>query len=155
MKAFVMDRMHDSMAICRGVFALAVVTMLGCGDGGPGRVAVHGTVTLNGESLEQGTIAFIPTGETLGPTTGAQIVNGVYAVPAKKGAVIGMHQVQITSMQKTGQQIEAGPPEPPGTMVDMIEQIVPSQYNTTSTLTVNVKPGENNNVDFALERPDT
>lgn len=153
MMMFIFKRVCVSRGFGSMLCAAMAMSLVGCGAGGPERVEVRGKVTLNGQPLDQGSIAFIPTGTTQGPTTGAKIENGTYMVPANKGAVLGSHLVQITSVQPTGRKIEAGPPEPAGTMVDEVQQIVPDQYNTKSTLTVNIQSGLNENVDFALEAP--
>jgi len=155
MLMFTIKGVHVSRVFAHLLCVAAAATFIGCGAGGPERVEVRGKVTLNGQPLDQGTISFIPTGTTQGPTTGAIIENGAYVVPADKGAVLGSHLVQITSVQPTGRKIEAGPPEPTGTMVDEVKQVVPAQYNTNSTLTIDIQSGVNENVDFEIEAPKT
>jgi hypothetical protein len=37
--------------------------------------------------------------------------------------------------------MEAGPPEPPGTMVDEVKPFIPANYNESSSLKIEVKMG--------------
>lgn len=53
-------------------------------------------------------------------------------------------------MRKTGRQIEAGPPAPPGKMADELERYIPASYNENSTLTREMSAG-NNELHFHLE----
>ena len=69
---------------------------VGCEQGGGvTRGAVKGKVTLDGSPVEEGSIAFIPTGGTEGPTAGGQIEQGQYSVPSAKGPVVGRYRVEI------------------------------------------------------------
>jgi len=54
----------------------------------------------------------------------------------------GKKIVRITATRSTGKKIEAGPPEPAGTMVDEIVSFIPEIYNQKSTLTVEIAAGE-------------
>lgn len=131
---------------------LVLTLMSGCGGpDGPARYPVSGTVTVNGEPLEDGSIQFIPSDNSDSPSIGATITGGTYSIPAKKGALAGEYTVQIKGMKKTGRQIEAGSPLPPGTMVDELIEVVPPKYNTNSTLTATIVEGDNENVKFDLE----
>ena len=132
---------------------LPLLIAAGCGGGtdGPERFPVTGKVTINGEPLDDGSIQFIPEAGTDGPSSGAPITNGAYTIPAEKGPVAGQYLVQIRGTKKTGKQIEAGPPNPPGTMVDEVVQAVPAEYNSNSTLKATIKEGPNEDVNFQLE----
>ncbi len=70
----------------------------GCGPSGPERVAVTGTVTYQGKPIEQGSIRFVPTGETKGPATGTTIKQGKYEASAKGGVLVGTQRVEITAV---------------------------------------------------------
>jgi hypothetical protein len=111
---------------------------------------VNGKVTVSGKPVAEGTIAFIPTGQTRGPSSGSAIKDGSYAVARDGGPVPGSYNVSIRAMRKTGKKIEAGPPAPPGTMIDEVTQFLPPQYNTNTTLTVEIQSGSNEH-DFDLE----
>ncbi len=136
---------------CLLLCALTGLLASGCGESGPERLAASGEVTLDGQPLETGSIAFIPAEGTQAPSVGGTIENGRYELPAEKGALVGKYNVRITSMQKTGKQIEAGSPEPPGTMVDEVKQVIPPRYNTETELTAEVTADGENTFDFKLE----
>ncbi|MCY2992356.1 MAG: hypothetical protein NTY19_31400 [Planctomycetota bacterium] len=104
---------------------------------------------LDGQPLEQGSIAFVPTGTTSGPAAGGTISGGTYAVQQNVGPVADTYRVQIRSMRKTGKKIAAGSPLPPGTMVDEEIEALPAKYNNQSTLEKEVKAGKNT-IDFEL-----
>ena len=134
-----------------------VLVVAGCGGtSGPERAEVKGKVTFKGEPLPLGTISFIPSGATVGPTSGAEITNGMYSIAAEFGPVIGAHRVEIRSRQKTGEQIDAtmpGETEGPsgmGGMADVVEEAIPPEFNIQSTLSWDIKSGLNDNVDFVL-----
>lgn len=121
----------------------------GCDQGGGvTRCAVEGKVTLDGAPVEEGSIAFIPTGGTEGPTAGGQIQNGQYSVPSAKGPVVGRYRVEIRAPRKTGKMIQ-NPMAEPGTMVEEIAEGAPAKYNSESTLEEEIKAGKNV-IDFEL-----
>jgi hypothetical protein len=138
------------------VFALALLTaMIGCGESGPERAEVRGTVTLDGTPVESGSISFIPIEGTEGPSTGGAITNGAYHLTRSDGPVIGKHRVQILASRPTGRQIEAGEgADDPNAMIDEIEMYIPPEYNTKSKLTADIESGTNQ-VDFALQSSGT
>jgi hypothetical protein len=117
--------------------------------------AVKGKVTLNGQNVEDGRITFTPIeGEgKISDSSGAaagQIKNGEYNIPEDEGPIVGKHSVSITASRKTGKQIEAAMPAPPGTMIDVVEELVPAKFNSRTELTADLVSGENTK-DFALE----
>src|SRR5690606_10084613 len=113
--------------------------------------AVSGAVTFDGQPVEEGTINFIPTGDTTGPSASAKIVNGRYELLPEAGAVVGRNRVEIQASRATGEKIESGPPSPPGTMVDVVEPYIPAKYNRSSELAVDVQPGINEGANFDLK----
>ena len=120
---------------------------VGCGGpSGPERAELHGKVTIDGQPVEQGSIAVIP---EKGPTAGAEIKGGSYRIPAEAGPVLGKSRVEIKATHKTGKQIEAGSPFPPGTMHD---EVVSLEFKDEDSLTVDIKSGENEK-DFNLTSP--
>ena len=116
-------------------FALAILT--GCDSGG---VAVLGTVTLDGNPLEEGQVTFTPQPGTSGPTGGGKVQNGQFTIESDAGIVAGSYRVEITASRKSGQQI----PDPTGRMVDLVEQYIPARYNEQSELTNQLTDGTNN-----------
>ncbi|MEO8493826.1 MAG: hypothetical protein ABI614_02060 [Planctomycetota bacterium] len=140
------QRCQSGLALLIGAFAAAILGTVGCGGGGPPRAAVQGTVTWEGKPVEDGAISFIPQGEA--PAASAKIVGGKYALPKSEGAILGTNRVEILGLNHLGPQ-EAGPPHPPGTMVEATEQFIPAAFNNASTLSVEITEGENLH-DFAL-----
>lgn len=57
----------------------------------------------------------------------------------------------IGSLQKSGKQIPAMSPSPPGTMVDEVVETIPSRYNESSELKREVGAGPNA-LEFNLEK---
>jgi hypothetical protein len=127
-----------------------VAVVLACllpGCGGPAepefqRAAVRGTVTLDGEPVENGTVTFYPIEGTVGPSAAQAIQQGKYELAEEDGAVVGTNRVEVRATRKTGKKIEEGPPSPPGTMVDEI-------VSARITEEQEVKAGENT-FDFQL-----
>jgi hypothetical protein len=132
----------------------ALSALVGCGDAGPERATVSGTVTFQGQPLQYGQIMIRPAEGTKAAASGAQIVDGEYTVDARGGVQVGTYTVRIEAnrFKDTGQpappdagegDIMGGPPQ---------EQYIPAKYNDQSTLTLTIPPGESHvTKDFALE----
>lgn len=135
-----------SRVFSTSIVALAIFGTTGCGESGPSRASVQGMVTWEGKPVENGTISFIPLGE--GVAASAKIVGGRYVIPESEGPPVGPNQVQIFGMRNLGLR-EAGPPHPPGTMLEATEQIIPTEYNNSTRLSVDIQEGDNT-CDFAL-----
>jgi len=139
-------------SVSRFVTLAAVATIVaGCGRS-DNRAEVFGTVTANGQPVASGSISFVPTAGTTGPSAGGEITEGSYRIPPDVGPVHGQYRVRILAHRKTGRLVEAGFPYEPGTKVDEIKQYIPPQYNRQSELTVEIEPGENQH-DFELTFP--
>lgn len=124
-----------------GAVALTVATLLGCGS----RVAtVSGKVTLDGQPVANGTIAFVPAdGATA--SAEAKIKDGYYSLQMPPGR----KRVQISAMKVTGQRVVyEGDPKSP--VVDNVEEIIPPQYNAATTLTCEA-PGGSAKQNFELK----
>lgn len=134
--------------------SVGIAFCLGCGPSydGPRRAAVTGHVSLNGQAISKGSIEFIPSAETSGPTTGARIVDGEYELAEAKGPVIGNYKVRIFAPGPTGRKVSVGSLGPPGTLMDEIGETVPSQYNTKTNLERELSAGQNQ-LDFDLTAP--
>ena len=122
-----------------GLAASLLGMCVGCG--GSNLATVRGTVTFDGEPVERGSIAFEPA-DGVGPVAGGTIEGGKYLLAGEAGVTPGKKIVRITATRSTGKKIEAGPPEPAGTMVDEIVSFIPEIYNQKSTLTVEIAAGE-------------
>ncbi|MDB5346703.1 MAG: hypothetical protein JWP89_5080 [Schlesneria sp.] len=134
---------------CAWMSATSIMIVSGCGaKSGPERANVSGEVTLDGQPVEKGVIAFVPDGATQGPTAGAAILGGKYATPPGSGPVLGTHRVEITAhrmaMVVEGAGIGGGGVGPSGGVaMEKSQMYVPTQYNKNSTLTFEVKSGKN------------
>jgi len=89
-------------SVVRSLFwILACVPALcvtGCGESGPTRFDVTGTVTYKGEPVPYGEIFFEPDAsrDNQGPAARATIENGAYATEKEKGVVAGPIKIRIT-----------------------------------------------------------
>ncbi|QDU31857.1 hypothetical protein ETAA8_70180 [Anatilimnocola aggregata] len=110
--------------------------LLGCG--GSGQKAIRGEVSLDGEPVDGGSIMFVPA--AAGKSGSAAIVAGKYSVPAEDDLLPGTYRVEIVWNKPTGKQI---PANDPGMLTDERLQVIPDKYNTQSTLSVEITPGEN------------
>lgn len=99
---------------------------------------VSGTVTLDGQPIETGSVAFFPQSGP-GRVDGGEIKAGRFEFQCMSGE----KRVEITGTKVI-------PPSTPDKMPDYI-LIVPEKYNTNSTLTATVKASKGGNTfDFAL-----
>ncbi|QEG33935.1 hypothetical protein [Bythopirellula goksoeyrii] len=129
---------------------LLLICTIGCDDS-PIR-EISGTVTLDGKPLETGEILFKPLSGSTGPTAGSEIENGSYQIPAvTQGLRVGNeYQVEITSMVGSGR-MSPDPNDPTGQR-ELLENVIPERYNTSTTLQVTISSDRAaNNIDFELE----
>ncbi len=75
--------------------ALALAPLAGCGDQSPPRVAVTGTVTLDGVPMPSGAILFEPIEGAVGPKAAGPIQGGQFSLAVDQGLVVGRHRVEI------------------------------------------------------------
>ena len=129
---------------------LALVLLAGgCGNGGK-LCGVQGNVSLAGTPLEQGTITFYPTSpESQVPAGGALIQDGKFAIAADQGLEPGKYKVTISAME--GASISPADYAAGKSPVAAPKEKVPAKYNSQSQLTVELKLGRANQVDFKLE----
>ena len=126
-------------------WCLLALVCLGCGSGS--RQAIEGTVTLDGQPLANGEITFIPEEGTKGPTAGAEIVDGKFAIPTARGTFAGKFRVEITA-SRVGNQKVVGHLR--GETGYAYEQFIPSKYNNASQLKADVNADAENHFDFAV-----
>ena len=136
----------------KSVAILFIFTMLvtGCGQSGPERFQVSGTVSYNGEPLPLGTVMFIP---KEGPVSGPTRIDadGKY----KLEAVAGPAAVAVTAMPSR----PGGRPDPmveggiDYTGVPMVQSLIPKKYNRhhSSGINVMVEANERNTIDINLK----
>lgn len=128
------------------VLSVCSLVLAGCGDSG--RERIEGTVTLDGQLLEKGTINFLPLPGTQSPTAGAEIARGKFRIPARGGTFVGKFRVEITASRPSGKKV---PDRWTGQPIDAYEQFLPVKYNTKSELEIEAKAGAANRFEFALE----
>ncbi|MDA1163673.1 MAG: hypothetical protein O3B13_11280 [Planctomycetota bacterium] len=82
------------------ILIFVALTTAGCGssDGLP-RVAVSGSVTLNGKAAPHGVIRFMPAAGTEGPVASTMIANGQYDIPRDQGPVPGNYEVRVHAFE--------------------------------------------------------
>lgn len=103
----------------------------------PSRYTVKGSVTLDGQPIENGQIIFLPA-DGGGRPDGTEIQNGEYEVVVTEGA----KRVEITATQEI-------PAAEPGGIPDY-KPLVPKKYNENSELTASINSNDENTADFAL-----
>ena len=126
------------------IVGLLLVPVAGCG--GNTRQAIEGSVTLDGQPLQDGSIQFRPIEGTEGPTAGAEVLNGQFSIHRDDGPLPGIYRVEITAMGKTQGKL------PPKLARQWGEytQILPTRYNTESQLRAEVAAGGPNQFEFAV-----
>jgi hypothetical protein len=109
---------------------------------------VTGTVRLDGQLLSKGSIALEPIHGTPGPGGGGGIdKEGKYEI--KQGLRPGRYRVVIRSTVTLHRKVLN--PTIPSELVDEEVSVIPEQYNSRSTLEVDVRPGSNV-LNFDLEQ---
>ncbi len=126
-------------------FAAWLLVVAGCGDAGPQRALVFGAVKVDGSPFN-GRIDFTPL-EGQGPTSGAEIKDGIYRIEKASGVTVGKNRVSIRGPRPTGRRVAN--PMRPGLFMDETEEAVPPEYNERTTLIRTVEPGRNE-FDFDL-----
>jgi hypothetical protein len=131
-RGFVMRAIRAAVGI---VVLLCIVEVFGCSPSS--RAIVEGVVTLDGEPVGSGAIAFRPL-DGKAPTTGAFITRGKFSQQVPVGAM----RAEITSPRNAGKRKV---PSYNGTPIEIeiTMEGIPEQYNTKSGLVIDVKPGVN------------
>lgn len=125
------------------VAAVLAVPVVGCSRG-PAKAVFTGRVTLNGEPLPQGAISLYPLDRL--PSAGAVIDAGSYRMEAFPGS----YRVEISGSKVVGQKKDNDIPD--GPTIDILESIVPAEYNSASKLVQEVKL-DTKTLDFHLVTP--
>lgn len=128
------------------LFLSAVLLAAGCAGQ---TLEVEGDVLFDGQPVDNGGISFEPA-DGKGPEFGGTIVAGHYKASGPPGMESGKRIVRIRGSRKTGKQVPAGPPHPPGTMIDEVV-FVPSTISDSGSLSVDLTVGKVNRADFHLK----
>ncbi len=116
-----------------GLFTFLVV-VTGCSDNSLSEVT--GTVSVNGQPAEKGSISFIPA-DGKAQTTGGEIKEGKYSVKVPPG----MAKVQIRIPVVDGKKKLYNTPDSP--VQDTLKEVLPEKYNNKTELLFDVQPGKN------------
>jgi hypothetical protein len=90
---------HSFRAATRLTWAISIACALaGCGDSGPPRYQLAGSVTWKGQPVKRGYIVFTPDGAAGNSGPGAQvdIIDGRYQTSPEQGTIGGPHTAAIT-----------------------------------------------------------
>ena len=128
--------MSLARSLCLVGLVVASSCVLGCSKQDPNRGQVTGLVEVDGQLAAEGAIAFTPI-DGNSAATGGDIVNGRYAVAAN----IGPSKVAIRLPKTVGERKLYDTPDSPVRPIQ--EESLPAQYNDETTLTFDVKSGEN------------
>ena len=132
--------------------AALLAAPLGCGTSDEGREPVTGTITLDGQPLPDGSLTLVPL--AAGPTVGATILDGNFAIARPDGPLPGAYRVEILSIRSTGRTIP-DPEGPKGTTVAERKNVVPDRYGSRSELRAEVTPAGPNTFRFEIDsKPD-
>jgi hypothetical protein len=107
-----------------------VLTVAGCGQSGPSKLDVSGTVKFDGQDVTDGYITFVPEDKTVGPEAGP-IKDGKYTAQVREGK----NKVKIQATRPV-----PGKKGPMGEQA--VEQYIPKQYNEETTLSADVARGK-------------
>ena len=128
------------MSFVRSLYLIGLVAVvscvLGCSKQDPNRGQVTGLVEVDGQPAAEGAIAFTPI-DGNSAATGGDIVNGRYTVAAN----VGPSKVAIRVPKTVGERKLYDTPDSPVRKIQ--EESLPTKYNDETTLTYEVKPGEN------------
>ena len=134
-------------ALC-GLLAL----LLGCGKGQP--CSVSGTVKYGGELIATGSLRFDPVDASETQPIGGKISEGKYDIPLNAGLLAGKYHIAIYATRETGKTLR--PPEALGGKIlepyKEVVQYIPTVYNASTKLNVELKPGANTAKDFDLPK---
>jgi hypothetical protein len=121
------------MSLSRVLVLAVIVSGIGCSPQGP-QSTVRGTVTLDGAPLADGLINFVAV-DLQSPTAEAKIADGRFEVAVPPGE----KRVEIRAPKVTGKKKVYDTPESP--TVDIVEERLPSRYNSQSELQMTVVEG--------------
>jgi len=128
-----------------GIFCcICVALAIGCGKVDP-RVAVSGSVTLDGKAISGGIINFQPEAGSKSGSAGAGLENGSFKIPAEKGLLPGEYRVVIQAFEETDRMIE-------DLQLGKIRETVMIRFQEEKTLRATVSKEGENRFDFPITR---
>ena len=152
-------RTCDNRLSFRILATMALTAPIGCSgpkDNLP-RQAVSGKVSFEGQRVAKGSIQLIPTRQDQETGVGATIDGGSYSIARAQGPVPGLYRVVINAPDpasasdpraKAKGEVELMRNGP----VQLGRELIPKKYNLATTLTAEVKAGQENIFDFDLKK---
>ena len=122
-------------AVVAGVIGL----FSGCGGGPAGLYGISGTVKVDGAPLEKGNISFEAM-EGQSASSGAVVAGGNFTIPRNHGLAEGKYRV-VVNAPTPGTGGKATPDTPPGEGPPPPKELIPPDWNESSTHTIEVKKG--------------
>ncbi len=107
---------------CAWFALLTLPALVGCGDG---KTVVSGTVTFDGQSVEVGTISFVPQ-DTSQASDAGKIVDGRFSVLATPGA-----KKVVIRASRPAENVAPNDPD----AAALREDYIPARYNSQTELT--------------------
>ena len=124
-----------------------IVQQAGCGLNDQ-RATVEGTVSFQGRPLPEGAVMLFPIDGTAGRGGNTEVKDGQYQISEEQLLYSGKYSVSVMAVRGTGRKVPV--PDMPGVMEEVMEQYIPKQYSSESTLTIELQPGTNVS-DFDLQ----
>ena len=136
--------MINRSGICCVIWFTLGAVLLGAGcNNGSAKAKIHGKVTLDGQPVPTGSIAFLPA-DGKGQTAGAIIKDGAYEAEVPVGSM----RVEIHYPKVVGKRKLYDTPDSP--TVDRTEEQIPAKYNTQSQLTETITT-KRSEINFEME----
>ena len=133
--------------LCLIAITAGIGFVSGCGNSGPKRNSVAGTVSFKGEPVKYGSISFRSTGGGKNVGT-ADIIDGKYTIISEVGLPAGDYDVAITYPDPKVPAPRGD--EPPGVAAP-VREMLPAKYNDKSELKATIKDGANDTVNYDLK----
>lgn len=142
------------MSRCIAVSCAALLLFCGCGGPeGPEMVDISGTVTYQGEPIQDGAIRFVPAQGEQNRVTPVQIKNGAYEASGDRGLAVGNYKVEFHAYEEDT--AAAADPAQEGGVIPGMEvkkELLPEKYHKESTETLTVESGSGSiTKDYNLE----
>ena len=132
------------LSVLKGLLLIIATSLTaGCSDTGPRRYPVVGSVTLDGQPVDDATIIFTP--QAGGLAAAASIVNGHFAMTAKDGPTAGSFSVRINPNEAEMAEVS------PNALADAVKRPrIPLVYQRDGKLLANIQAESSEPLSFEL-----